>query len=135
MKYCVLASGSKGNMTYIETDQVRIFIDAGISYKEMKRRMPVNVDQIDAIFITHEHGDHMSGLITIANKTHAVVYMSEETHEVYIRRYKEKTADIPVRLIEANRKYTIADLQFFTLKLSHDVNSCFGYIIAHQKRV
>ncbi|MFA6889623.1 MAG: MBL fold metallo-hydrolase, partial [Bacilli bacterium] len=66
MKYCVLASGSKGNMTYIETDQVRIFIDAGISYKEMKRRMPVNVDQIDAIFITHEHGDHMSGLITIA---------------------------------------------------------------------
>jgi len=63
MKICVLSSGSKGNMTYIEGGNTRLLIDAGITLTSAKRRnKDLNLDNITDIIITHEHGDHISGL-------------------------------------------------------------------------
>jgi len=64
----VLGSGSRGNATFIKTERVRLLIDAGISRKEIAKRLESigeDPDGIDAVLITHEHGDHSCGLKTL----------------------------------------------------------------------
>ncbi len=69
--FCTLGSGSKGNCTYLGTNRTKILIDAGLSGKAIKERLQqINVDiaDIDAILITHEHSDHIQGLRVLALK-------------------------------------------------------------------
>lgn len=71
MQVAVLASGSRGNATFIEIDGKRLLIDAGISARRIKqelRGIGQDIGQLDAVFITHEHGDHISGLTALAKK-------------------------------------------------------------------
>jgi phosphoribosyl 1,2-cyclic phosphodiesterase len=133
MKFCVLASGSKGNMTYIESSSSKILIDAGISYKEASLRSNIDFTNLDAILITHEHSDHICGLITMAKKTNAPIYVHEDTYNVIKSRYKEKLVGLKVSIIEANKKYQIKDLRFLTLRLSHDSACCLGFIFVDDK--
>ena len=65
MKACVLASGSKGNCTYIETNKLKFLVDAGPSCSYIERSLRsigVEPDDIDFIFLTHTHVDHVAGL-------------------------------------------------------------------------
>ena len=71
MRFSVLASGSRGNACYIETDNTNILIDAGLSCRETLRRLDminVRVDRFDALVITHEHHDHIKGAGPISRK-------------------------------------------------------------------
>ena len=80
MKVIVLASGSKGNSTYIEYNNTKILIDIGISCLSLERKLNsygVSCDELDAILITHTHTDHVSGLKTFNKKHKVPVYMSE----------------------------------------------------------
>ena len=129
MKFKVIASGSKGNMTYIETDEAKILVDVGISMREASRRTDIDFDDIDAIIITHEHGDHTKFLRTIAKKTNAIVYIHKATLESYFNR-EHQEFNLKVKYIEPNMEYDIKDLKFETLKLSHDV-PCLGFIFHH----
>ena len=64
MEFCTIASGSSGNCTYIGTDYTKILIDAGISGKKIEEglaNLKLTGDKIDALFITHEHVDHIKG--------------------------------------------------------------------------
>ena len=84
MRIIILASGSKGNSTYIETDNTKILIDAGISYKKMAERLKENnifLDQLDAILVTHEHIDHVMHLASISNKCNAKIFITQESFE------------------------------------------------------
>ena len=63
--YSILASGSGGNATYLETAGHRILIDAGLSGKQLEQRMEAigrSLDQVEALFVTHEHSDHSHGV-------------------------------------------------------------------------
>lgn len=133
MKFCVLASGSKGNMTYIESASTKILIDAGISYKEATLRSNIDFTNLDAILITHEHSDHIYGLITMAKKTGALIYVHEDTYNVLKIRLKEKLVGLKISIIEANKKYQIKDIRFLTLRLSHDSACCLGFIFVDDK--
>lgn len=65
LKYSILASGSTGNSTYIETAHHRILIDAGLSGKKIEERLHAigrSMDEVEAIFVTHEHSDHIQGV-------------------------------------------------------------------------
>ncbi len=82
----VLASGSKGNCTLISTGRTRLLVDAGLSCRELLRRIALcgeTSSDIDAILITHEHSDHVGGLNVLAKKLKVPVYMTGATHEVY----------------------------------------------------
>lgn len=71
MKFSVLASGSTGNALYIESEQTRILVDAGISAKQLTMRLQqldVDASTIQAIFVTHEHIDHVKGLGVLARR-------------------------------------------------------------------
>jgi phosphoribosyl 1,2-cyclic phosphodiesterase len=80
--YCPLASGSKGNCTYFGTKKTKILIDAGISGAATKRKLEeigVDLDEIQAIVISHEHTDHISGLSALALKQGIPVLANAET--------------------------------------------------------
>src|SRR6266545_1674985 len=63
VKFCVLASGSSGNAALLATENTRILVDAGLSMRELRKRLAAigeSLESIDAIVITHEHSDHVS---------------------------------------------------------------------------
>jgi phosphoribosyl 1,2-cyclic phosphodiesterase len=88
MRMTVLASGSKGNSTVIATHRTRILVDAGLSCREILRRMNVAGEDprsLDAILITHEHQDHVQGVAVLARKLGIPVYFTEMTHRAWVR--------------------------------------------------
>ena len=88
VRFTVLASGSKGNCTVVTGGNTRILVDAGLSCRELFRRMRL-VDEdpttLDAIIITHEHSDHVAGLAVTARKLGIPVYFTEGTHRAWVR--------------------------------------------------
>lgn len=82
MKVVVIGSGSKGNSTYIETKNTKVLIDTGLSMLQVKGRLKnqgIDFNKLDAVFITHEHTDHIKELISILSKTSATLYIEENT--------------------------------------------------------
>jgi phosphoribosyl 1,2-cyclic phosphodiesterase len=90
----VLASGSKGNSTVISSSRTRILVDAGLSCRELLKRMAIAGEdpaQLDAILITHEHQDHVSGLGVLARRLNIPVYFTEPTHRAWVRMMTPRT--------------------------------------------
>ncbi len=88
VRFTVLASGSKGNSTVISGGRTRILVDAGLSCRELFRRMKLageDPETLDAILITHEHQDHVNGLCVTARKLGIPVYFTEATHRAWMR--------------------------------------------------
>lgn len=121
MKVKVLASGSKGNVTYIEDNNTKILIDIGMRccYVEEKlKEMDVNPKDIDAILLTHIHKDHTIGLHTFARKYNIVTYMTPKM---------QKELDVEnVKYI--TKEMTIKNINIKVFRTSHDVES-YGYIV------
>jgi phosphoribosyl 1,2-cyclic phosphodiesterase len=88
VRFTVLASGSKGNSTVVSAGRTRILVDAGLSCRELFRRMKLAGEDpatLDAILITHEHQDHVNGLAATARKLGIPVYFTEGTHRAWAR--------------------------------------------------
>ena len=88
VRFTVLASGSKGNSTVVCGGRTRILVDAGLSCRELFRRMKIageDPETLDAIVITHEHQDHINGLAVTARKLNIPVYFTEATHRAWMR--------------------------------------------------
>ena len=84
----VLASGSKGNSTVVSSATTRILVDAGLSCRELMKRMKAAEEDsstLDAILVTHEHQDHVQGLAVTARKLGIPVYWTEPTHRAWVR--------------------------------------------------
>jgi phosphoribosyl 1,2-cyclic phosphodiesterase len=88
MRMTVLASGSKGNSTVISSSRTRVLVDAGLSCRELLKRMALageDPTQLDAILITHEHQDHIAGLAVLARRLKIPVFFTEPTHRAWVR--------------------------------------------------
>ena len=88
VRFTVLASGSKGNAAIVTGGRTRILVDAGLSCRELFRRMKLAGEEpetLDAILITHEHSDHVGGLAVTARKLGIPVYFTEGTHRAWMR--------------------------------------------------
>jgi phosphoribosyl 1,2-cyclic phosphodiesterase len=94
MRMTVLASGSKGNSTVIASERTRLLIDAGLSCRELLKRMTLAGEDpaaLDAILITHEHQDHIAGLAVLARRLCIPVYLTEPTHRAWVRMVTPRT--------------------------------------------
>jgi len=94
MRMTVLASGSKGNSTVIASAETSLLVDAGLSCRELLKRMKTaNQDPaaLSAILITHEHQDHIAGLATLARRLRIPVYITEPTHRAWVRMVTPRT--------------------------------------------
>ena len=90
----VLASGSKGNATVIAAGSTRILVDAGMSCRELMKRMAQvgeDPEALDAILITHEHLDHVAGLSVLARRLRIPVFFTEPTHRAWVRMLTPRT--------------------------------------------
>ena len=90
----VLASGSKGNSTVISSGRTHVLVDAGLSCRELLRRMAIageDPEALDAILITHEHLDHVAGLAVLARKLRIPVFFTEPTHRAWVRMLTPRT--------------------------------------------
>jgi phosphoribosyl 1,2-cyclic phosphodiesterase len=88
VRFTVLASGSRGNCTVLSGGRTRILVDAGLSCRELFRRMKLAGEEpatLNAIVITHEHQDHVNGLAVTARRLGIPVYFTEATHRAWMR--------------------------------------------------
>ena len=129
MKVCVLASGSKGNVTYIETEKTKSLIDVGMSAAYIERKLKeINVEpkEIQRIFITHTHIDHVKGLRVFLKKYNPELYLTEKMEEE-LKLIIDKTTYI-------NDDIKIEDLTIRTIKTSHDVSDSNGYVFINNEK-
>ena len=94
MRMTVLASGSKGNSTVISSSRTRVLVDAGLSCRELLKRMCIAGEdpaQLNAILITHEHQDHIAGLSVLARRLNIPVFFTEPTHRAWVRMLTPRT--------------------------------------------
>jgi len=130
MKFIILASGSKGNSTYLEIGNEKILIDCGISYKQVRLRLAEHnktIDGLTKVFITHEHGDHIAHLGMLAKKHDFDIYLSEGSlknlkkkikYEIDCRRYK---TCVPEEMLEFD------NFKVLPFNVYHDALEPFGY--------
>jgi phosphoribosyl 1,2-cyclic phosphodiesterase len=107
MKMTVLASGSKGNSTVVSSSRTRVLVDAGLSCRELMKRMRLageDPETLDAILITHEHVDHVNGLSVLARKLNIPVYLTEPTHRAWVRMLTPRKTMTYAQWLEIRRK-------------------------------
>ena len=123
----MLASGSKGNAALISTDSQRFLVDVGISCRELLKRMQqvgASPEELDGVFVTHEHVDHVKGIVTFAKKYQVPLYASQGTWRAVFSRYPE--------LNRANCRLTgqrllVGDVSIACFATSHDAAQPQGY--------
>lgn len=129
MRLCVLGSGSKGNSTYIECGQTRILIDGGFSGVETERRLQsigVDIAELSAILVTHEHGDHIRGVAVLSRKCKLPVYINEPTFNAA---QKDLNSLHAVHHFETGCSFPFQDINIHPFSISHDAADPVGFII------
>ncbi len=132
MKFSVIGSGSKGNVTYLETKNTKILIDCGLSFKQINVRLKshnLDLANLDGIFITHEHTDHVAGLDVLLRKLGTKVFMTKNTYEALKYKVKENISESLVSYIIPFEKQVINDLEILPFSVSHDASDTVGYVI------
>lgn len=124
MKACVLSSGSKGNCTYVETNNHKILIDIGTSslfVEKSLKSIGVKPEDIDIVLVTHAHIDHVAGIKVFSKKYNPLVYISEKIL---------KESNIKIENISSEEEINIdSDIKIKSIRLSHDVDDIKGYVI------
>jgi phosphoribosyl 1,2-cyclic phosphodiesterase len=118
----VLGSGSRGNATFVKTDRVRLLIDAGLSRKEVTKRLEAigeDPNGIDAILITHEHGDHACGLKTIAKDLPVQVFATAGTLRA-LQTQDHELNESNIVSVRADLAFTIGDVEVLPFHVPHD---------------
>lgn len=129
MRTVNLSSGSKGNSTYVESLEAKILIDDGLSYQNIKSRLTqigVEPSDIDAILLTHEHVDHIGGILSFLKKNkNTKVYIP-----AFVKNYEiPSILALPSNQIEwyKTSDFFIKDVTVSSFLLPHDSKFCVGY--------
>lgn len=130
MRISVLASGSEGNACYVETAQTRVLVDAGLSCRELIKRLElveVKPETLDALVVTHEHTDHVKGAGPLARLLDIPVYMNNAT----LRRSMRILGNLSCPMtIHTGQSITINDLVIETFTKCHDAVDPMGLILS-----
>ena len=128
MKLCLLASGSKGNSIYLDSGETRIIVDAGCSGREISKRLAskgFDADSLDAILLTHEHSDHISGAGVLARKLKIPAIISHRTLEA-VNGYFSKTE---LMEFQSGERFTFRDLMIDPFPITHDACDPVGFSV------
>jgi phosphoribosyl 1,2-cyclic phosphodiesterase len=125
----ILGSGSAGNCAYLETAQARILIDAGFSLRQIRKRLAAigrAPENLTAILVTHEHSDHVQGLVQLGEKLHIPVYCNRPTQEAI--EYQLQTR-LDCRLFSTGASFEIEDMEVETFSIPHDAQDPVGFLV------
>ncbi|MEY4918669.1 MAG: hypothetical protein RL616_2582 [Verrucomicrobiota bacterium] len=150
VQFTILGSGSAGNCAYIETTETRILVDAGFSPLQIRKRLATigkTPEKLSAILVTHEHSDHIAGILGLADKFHIPVFCNRGTQDGTIWAFKAKwdskkkpafvgtdgtehlKAKIDWRLFETGASFEIGDVGIETFSIPHDAQDPVGYLL------
>ena len=128
----ILASGSGGNCTLLETARTCLLVDAGLGKKETLRRLAAvgrEVAHLDGIVISHEHSDHIGSLAQVLGQWRTTVYLTEATHYEVNRILPEnaqKRLD-KVEHIRAGHRFIVGDIEVSPISIPHDAADPLGF--------
>ena len=138
MRICSIASGSSGNCVYVGSDTTHLLMDAGISGKRTETglwELGIRMQDIDGIFLTHEHADHISGLGVLARKYGVPVYGTKGTLGAVRASHSLGTIDEELfHCVQADEKVTVKDVTLDPIRTSHDAAEPVAYRISHDRK-
>lgn len=131
LRFSLLGSGSSGNAILVATPDTKILVDCGLSYKQLRLRaadVGESLDDLKAVFITHEHGDHVRGLGVLARQLHVPVYMTEATWDAL----PASVGKIPRRaFFEAGDEISLNGLSLESFGISHDAADPVNFSVVY----
>src|SRR5258705_1849459 len=125
----ILGSGSNGNCTYLETNETRVLIDAGLSGKQIRQRLLTigrTPENLDGILITHEHSDHIDGLTGLAARLKLPIYCNRQTRDA-IRASLD--VEVQFHLFETGATFELGSFCIDTFSVPHDAYDPVGFLI------
>jgi len=132
LRVSILASGSSGNITLLETERTRLLVDAGLGKRETLARLAAvesDVKKIDGILITHEHTDHCNGLPQMLGLWKAPLYVTEPTMDA-MQRILPETFTKRLRGVEgihAGQHFALGDIEVHAFAIPHDAADPIGF--------
>jgi len=132
LRVSILASGSSGNITLLETQRTRLLVDCGLGKRETLARLAAieqSVDRIDGILISHEHSDHCNGLPQMLGLWKAPLYVTEQTMDALHRALPDRLGKRlrGVETIQAGQHFTIGDIDVHAFQIPHDAADPIGF--------
>ena len=132
LRVSILASGSSGNITLLETERTRLLVDAGLGKRETLARLAAagrTVERLDGILITHEHTDHCNGLPQMLGLWKAPLYVTEPTMDAMQRILPETFGKRlnGVEKIQPGQRFTIGDIEVHAFAIPHDAADPIGF--------
>lgn len=130
MKVVVLSSSSKGNSTYIEMNNSKFLIDAGLGFNDIKDKLftlGVTADELDFIVVTHSHSDHVRSIHSFNRVYNTKIYIGENTYNEYNKKELLKNYEFLDNITEIN------GIKFDKIPISHD-RSGFGFVFEHDNK-
>jgi phosphoribosyl 1,2-cyclic phosphodiesterase len=132
MRICLLASGSKGNSLLIESGQTRLLIDAGLSARELRKRLElvgVEASSLTALLITHEHTDHVRGLGPLVRQLDLPVYLQTDLARTLADVGKPEC----VHEFASGEEFTLNDLTIRPFAITHDSLAPVGFTLSGEQ--
>ena len=130
--FCPLASGSKGNSIFFGTSNTRILIDAGIGIRVLTKRLKeigVEIETIQAVLVTHEHIDHIRGIVQLARDLKIPVFANSETAKGTIAALEYRPR---FKIFTTGESFSFGDLEVHPFGIPHDALDPVGFIIRTQ---
>lgn len=131
--FCSLASGSKGNATYVETKETKLLIDAGINFKHLSLRLAeigVNIEEIDAVIISHEHSDHIKGLELLSKKFSIPVFANTETAKGICASFDHRPK---FKIFSTGEPFAFGDVEICPFSVQHDTLDPVAFTLKYNK--
>jgi phosphoribosyl 1,2-cyclic phosphodiesterase len=150
VKFTILGSGSSGNCAYLETPETRVLVDAGFSPRQIRQRLASigrAPENLTAILITHEHADHICGLLGLADKLGIPIYCNRDTQDATIWAFQTKWSSrknpalnglngadalktkMDWRIFSTGDRFELNDLSIETFSVPHDAQDPVGFLI------
>jgi len=132
LRVSILASGSSGNITLLETERTRLLVDAGLGKRETLARLAAagrTVEQLDGILITHEHTDHCNGLPQMLGLWKAPLYVTEPTMDAMQRMLPVTFGKRLKRVetIQPGQHFAVGDIDVHAFAIPHDAADPIGF--------
>lgn len=130
LSFCLLSSGSAGNAILVSSGETHVLIDNGLSYRELARRAAlagVDLNRLDAVLLTHEHGDHCGGIGTLCRKHGVPTYLTRGTYQSLPGRVGALPAP---RLFRAGEAWEVGAFGIESFSVTHDAADPVGFTLS-----
>ncbi|NLK95455.1 MAG: MBL fold metallo-hydrolase [Clostridiales bacterium] len=136
MKFCPLYSGSSGNSIFVSTEKARILIDAGLPGKKIYDALESigeSAENLDGIFVTHEHSDHIKGIGVVSRKYDIPIYANSNTWSA-MENSLGKIKEHNIKIIDRRSIVNIEDMSVKSFAIPHDAASPVGYTVVNNDK-